>query len=599
MIEDQFRGEGIDLLSSTTTFEMGIDIGDLQKILLRNAPPSSANYVQRVGRAGRGGDKNSVCVTICRRTNYDSDAWRDPPRLMSGEVRTPTVFIGNYVIAQRHFNAVVFAEFLRAKIVKEGLLGRVEQKIRLESFLPLDARNNIPPSWFQAKAADLYLDFLGWIDQRDVTKSLVTDAGKSLLEPLSGADAAKQEAKKKYQDILNRVGKELSELLIERQRLFKQGSPTGDIDQAIKNLLGSDVISVLAKRGFLPRYAFPLDVVTLETEKTRWSNDSDVELSRDRGIAIAEFAPGAQVIARKKVFTSAGLYIMSKIDRPERQWYSECRSCGQIRTGKTQEALMGPCSVCQRLITSQYLKPFVEPDAFSVRVQDKQGVARHRRSTLIRQRQTLTHFIDQVEPSSFQDFGLFSLALEEAGTLFRYNLGPEKEGFMLCQDCGFSEPFRSYKAGRKHQRLRPVAGSKECKNNQPWIKLAYGHQFRSYCLVIRPAMPPDSVESVAYALQRGLCMTLDVEPSDIGVSWRWLANRKDSPGAEIVLYDHTPGGAGFVKEGLENWDKVEMNSKRICESCRCEKACYDCLKSYGNQSYHEKLDRLSVLNFLS
>ena len=87
--------------------------------------------------------------------------------------------------------------------------------------------------------------------------------------------------------------------------------------------------------------------------------------------------------------------------------------------------------------------------------------------------------------------------------------------------------------------------------------------------------------------------------ADIGVSWRWLANRKDSPGAEIVLYDHTPGGAGFVKEGLENWDKVEMNSKRICESCRCEKACYDCLKSYGNQSYHEKLDRLSVLNFLS
>ena len=123
-VEDEFRAEGVNLLSSTTTFEMGINIGDLQKVLLRNAPPSSANYVQRVGRAGRGEDKNAVCVTLCRRTKYDADAWSDPPgRLMSGEVRTPTVFTENQIIAQRHLNAVAFARFLRIKIAEEGLLG--------------------------------------------------------------------------------------------------------------------------------------------------------------------------------------------------------------------------------------------------------------------------------------------------------------------------------------------------------------------------------------------------------------------------------------------------------------------------------------------
>ena len=64
-IEDEFRADGVNLLSSTTTFEMGINIGDLQKILLRNAPPTSANYVQRVGRAGRGSDKNAgLCNSL-------------------------------------------------------------------------------------------------------------------------------------------------------------------------------------------------------------------------------------------------------------------------------------------------------------------------------------------------------------------------------------------------------------------------------------------------------------------------------------------------------------------------------------------------------
>src|SRR5207302_1290041 len=97
-----------------------------------------------------------------------------------------------------------------------------------------------------------------------------------------------------------------------------------------------------------PRYAFPLDVVPLETGRTRWSGDSDVELSRDRGIAIAEFAPGAQVIAHKKVFSSAGLYIVSDRDRPDVHQYSRCSGCDQIRVGRRVEHLTGACSVCGR-----------------------------------------------------------------------------------------------------------------------------------------------------------------------------------------------------------------------------------------------------------
>jgi ATP-dependent helicase YprA (DUF1998 family) len=117
-------------------------------------------------------------------------------------------------------------------------------------------------------------------------------------------------------------------------------------------------------------------------------------------------------------------------------------------------------------------------------------------------------------------------------------------------------------------------------------------KFLPHCA--RPITPPLSVESLAFALQRGLCKAIDVEPSDIGVSWRWLAKRSTTANAEIVLYDHSPGGAGFVKEGFDNWQQVVKQAREICDRCTCERACYDCLKDYGNQSYHEKLNRLSV-----
>ncbi len=190
--------------------------------------------------------------------------------------------------------------------------------------------------------------------------------------------------------------------------------------------------------------------------------------------------------------------------------------------------------------------------------------------------------------------------MKENGTLFRYNRGPENKGFMLCPTCGYSEPLRSYKAGRKHKKLRVLSGETNCNNEQPWTKpITYGHQFQSFCLIVRPVAAPSSVESLAFALQKGLCIFLDIETSDIGVSWRWLANKTDRTGAEIILYDQTPGGAGFVKEGFENWLQVVEKAYEVCKTCKCEVACYDCLKNYGNQSHHEKLDRLKVTEYLN
>lgn len=607
-IEDEFRAEGVNLLSSTTTFEMGINIGDLQKVLLRNAPPASSNYVQRVGRAGRGKDKNSICVTICRRTKYDADAWEEPSRLMSGAIRPPTVFLGNRLIAQRHFNAVAFARFLRKKLCDELALGELPmQKISLEPFMPTVVRDAIPQGMRRPKL-DKFLDFSEWCRPLTASDLIQTENCQDLLSAVDDFSTGISKCAESYEMALDKIKGELNTLVKERRRLTNAGydGPATSVGDSIKKLLAADVIAELAKRGFLPRYAFPLDVTSLETSFSRWSKDSDAELSRDRGVAISEFAPSAQVIARKQVFTSEGLYMMGEDDKPAPRWYARCKKCDQIRTSPTKDPIYTPCPVCEAPRSQIHIARFVEPAAFSIRV-DKHKRSHFRKATLLRQRQPLTHFTDHVHDSEFQENGLFKLALKTDGALFRYNLGPRNEGFVLCPACGCSAPKRNFQLGPTHKKLRSSRQQEMgCQNNHLWGNrssgIAYGHEFRSYCLIVRPTRSCDSIESLMFALQKGLCHILELDTSDVGVSRRWLNNQRSDSGAnvEFILYDRTPGGAGFVEEGRDRWDEVVAAAIDLCQttsSHACKMACYDCLKDFGNQSYHDKLDRHLVRRF--
>src|SRR4051812_24195057 len=88
-----FKRGQIHVLSCSTTFELGVDLGDLDVVFLRNVPPEAFNYAQRVGRSGRRAGMPGFAITYCRRGPHDLYHFNDPARILSGKTRPPTLAI--------------------------------------------------------------------------------------------------------------------------------------------------------------------------------------------------------------------------------------------------------------------------------------------------------------------------------------------------------------------------------------------------------------------------------------------------------------------------------------------------------------------------
>lgn len=607
-VQQRFIDGDINVLSCSTTFELGVDLGELETIFLRNVPPEPSNYVQRSGRAGRRLDSIGFTLTFCQRRSHDLTYFKEPENLVEGRIKPPAVEIRNEKIVRRHLHSLVLSDFFRKHSYYFGIV---------DSFFHLEGNSKVVLS-----GPEKLKEYLSNKPQ-DLLRSLTRTIPKNLHETfdlenwgwvkdlldfkgiLEIANAQIHDEYSKLKEFYNTKAQELQKAIINPQEYKSKGSVlNADMKWAadrIETIKRKQLIDFLATHNIIPKYGFPVDVVEL-TPHHHIHAAKDIQLERDLRIAISEFAPGSEVVANGYIWKSAGLRAVKDRTWPI-YWYTVCPNCKRFNMQEGTIDDKPPsfmCESCKKEISRAEIHKFIIP-CFGFVTSREEEPQKPGESRPKREFTTRPYFFGYGE-SLNKEFQIeeFVIKCQYApnGELAVICKGKKGLGFKICFNCGFA--ISDIVEGTHKT---PIGG--ECSATLR-SKLHLGHTFRTDILLVsfKKYKTDKSVNdegfwfSLLYALLEGASQALGIRRQDLdGCLYAYEGK------LALVLFDNVPGGAGHVKRIMEDQNLYEVlkATKDRVKNCTCglETSCYGCLRNYQNQFCHELLKRGVVLDFLS
>jgi ATP-dependent helicase YprA (DUF1998 family) len=644
-VQEAFQAGQVNVLSCSTTFEMGIDIGSLQAVVMRNVPPSTANYIQRAGRAGRRADSVAFVLTFCQRRPHDRVYFREPRDIINGKMRPPMIDRPNQKILLRHFFAFCLSQYwadLRQYDDKFGLGGTVGDFFA-DVLTGLDTTPALHfSSWMRQPQRFAHLkqqllqifgdtseevcdqllsvmtDDEGDHNPLNVTRRLVTDELRSLLE-----DIEKQ----------NQVANEVRDQPSYQAGRSEPEQMAASFGRLLHQLREEHLIRYLMNHGVLPSFAFPVNVLKLAVLRNELgakgasggaSKHSRFRFERDGKVAISEYAPGAEVMAGGRIYASVGL---RKFPAQQLDWtktFRLCGECGHLQTFATVKDAQNAeaiCPKCQHKFEAQRMQPrqFIEPKyGFVTDRRDKPRDSKGGRPNRLYAGRAFYIGQDVLEPTSVAPT-TGPLRVESCyatgRSLLILNLGGFQEGrdgalgrqgFHVCPTCGRSKFTKN--VGKYSEHVPPYGFRKTCRPGdkkmfRPDAALAHRYETDIAMLTIQGTEKTGTDIgfwlSLAYALVHGAVAALDIERADLEVT---LVPRPNNQGQDILIYDAVPGGAGHCRHIIEGITTVVQHARDLLATCDCEPSatsCYGCLCDYSNQWAHDQLSRGEALNFLN